>query len=208
MSRKFVLATRNFGKIAEFQRMMQGYGSEIEVLGLREFPDLPDVAETGLTLQANALLKAREVAEFTHLPALADDSGIFINALNGDPGIFSARWAGSHGDDAANIRKVLGQLSELEKVGPISREASFRCAVALHFPKGSARAGLEIVELGEMQGRIIDEPRGDFGFGYDPIFLPDGFDCTSAELTSVEKDAISHRGKALRLIVPRLNELL
>lgn len=210
--KKVVLATRNLGKIAEFERLLTELASDIKVLGLADFPDMPDVEETGSTLTENALLKSRAVAAFTGLPALADDSGLFVNALNGDPGVFSARWAGSHGDDQANTAKVLVQMEELAaKVSTVDRSASFRCAIALSFPKGDPAGNTEVgdlIEIGEMKGQLIEAPRGSGGFGYDPIFIPDGYLQTSAELSAHEKDAISHRGRAMRAIAPILIELL
>ena len=198
--RQVVLATRNLGKIKEFDRLLAKHASDIQVLGLNDFPDLPDVEETGSSFEENALLKARAVSAFTHLPALADDSGLCVAALNGDPGIFSARWAGSHGDDAANIAKVLQQL---EEVTSPHRGARFCCVVALHVAPGQ-----EVVEFGELMGEIVDRPRGNAGFGYDPIFQPFGFARTLGEFTAGEKDKISHRGKAMRAIASDLTNLL
>lgn len=208
MTKKVVLATRNKGKIAEFERLLVELAADIAVLGLADFPDMPDVEETGTTLTENALLKSRAISKFTGLPALADDSGLFIDALNGDPGVYSARWAGGHGDDQANTQKVLGQLRDLEQQGPIDRSASFRCVIALSFPDGDRHAGEDLIEEGEMRGSIIHEPRGTGGFGYDPIFTPDGYALTSAEISPELKDQLSHRGRAMRAIVPRLISLL
>ncbi len=207
---RIVLATRNLGKVREFERLLSQMHSDIQVLGLADFPDMPDVEETGSTLEENSLLKARAIAAFTSLPALADDSGIFVDALNGDPGIYSARWAGVHGDDQANLEKVLRQLEELEASAEaagdeISRRAGFKTAVSLVIPSSSGETTL--VEHGEMRGEIIESPRGLNGFGYDPIFIPEGFDRTSAELTPEEKDAISHRGKAMRAMAARIHDL-
>ena len=216
--RQLVLATRNKGKIAEFERMLTAYSSDIQVLGLADFPDLPDVDETGSTFIENSLLKAREVSAFTQLPALADDSGLCIDALNGDPGIFSARWAGVHGDDAANIAKVLAQLSELKSAGKlINRNAKFRCAVALSFPSGDKRSASEaleeikvneVIEEGELLGSITLAPRGTAGFGYDPIFQPNGYELTLGEFEHGEKDRISHRAQALAKIAPKITSLI
>jgi XTP/dITP diphosphohydrolase len=165
--------------------MLKVYSSDVQVLGLADFPDLPDVDETGSSFIENALLKAHEVSAFTNLPALADDSGLCIDALNGDPGIFSARWAGVHGDDAANIAKVLAQLNELELAGKLTnRNAKFRCAVALAFPSAQQRSAsevLEVIEEGELLGAITLVPRGTAGFGYDPIFQPSGYQLTLGE---------------------------
>ena len=206
--RQLILASRNSGKIREFKRMLAEVSSDIEVLSLIDFPNLPDVEETGATLQENAELKASQITEATGKTCLADDSGIFIDALNGDPGVYSARWSGVHGDDSANNAKVLKQIQELEVNGPVDRSAQFRCVVALSFPKGHRRAGETIFESGQMPGRIIDVGRGAHGFGYDPIFVPDGYTQTSAELDAQEKDRISHRGQAMRKILPILIEEL
>lgn len=206
--RQLILASRNSGKIREFKRMLAEVSSDIEVLSLIDFPNLPDVEETGATLQENAELKASQITEVTGKTCLADDSGIFIDALNGDPGVYSARWSGVHGDDSANNAKVLKQIQELEVNGPVDRSAQFRCVVALSFPKGHRRAGETIFESGQMPGRIIDVGRGAHGFGYDPIFVPDGYTQTSAELDAQEKDRISHRGQAMRKILPILIEEL
>ena len=207
--KKVVLATRNLGKIHEFDRLLREFAEDITVLGLADFPDMPDVEETGTTLTENALLKSKAVAAFTSLPALADDSGLFVNALGGDPGIFSARWSGEHGNDLANTAKVLRQMEELANSEPeLDRSASFRCAIALSFPDGHRLAGQDFVEMGEMSGEIIDAPRGDKGFGYDPIFIPRGLTLTSAEIDAQRKDEISHRGRAMRRIAPVLVDLL
>ena len=207
--KQVVLATKNRGKIAEFERLLLELADDIQVLGLADFPDMPDVEETGSTLTENALLKSRAVAEFSGLPALADDSGLFVDALGGDPGVFSARWAGEHGNDAANTAKVLAQMAELAASNPdLDRSASFRCVIALSFPSGHAKAGENLIELGEMPGRLIEEVRGAEGFGYDPIFIPEGLALTSAEIDAAEKDRISHRGRAMRRIAPILVDLL
>ena len=203
--RKLVLATQNNGKIKEFERLLAEFVSDIQVLGLRDFPDMPDVEETGKTFLENSLLKARGICEFTGLPALADDSGLCVDYLNGDPGIYSARWSGVHGDDAANIAKVLLQL---EGVPPKDRSAHFKCEVALVFPSGHKNQGLEISESGKLLGSITRSPRGIAGFGYDPIFQPDGAELTLGEFAHGEKDKISHRGIAMRAIAPRILELL
>jgi XTP/dITP diphosphohydrolase len=184
-----VLATRNEGKLRELARIL---GSQ--VIGLDEFPDAPDVPETGATFEANALLKARAIAEYTKMPAVADDSGLCVDALNGMPGVLSARWAGRHGADQANLDLLLAQVADV----PDARlGARFVCAAALVVPGAG-----EWVTTGEVVGRLIREPRGSGGFGYDPIFLPDGFDLTTAEMTAEAKDAISHRGRAFRALAP------
>jgi len=203
VSQKFrvVLATRNQGKVTEFRRILEEYAAgEIELLGLQDFPEMPDVEESGSTFEANALLKAHATAQFTKLPAIADDSGICIDYLDGAPGIFSARWAGQHGDDEANLQKVLRELSGITAE---KRGAQFRCVVALAHPNGEY-----IYEEGVMHGEIVDSPRGENGFGYDPIFQPTGFTQTSAQLSAIEKDEISHRGKALRAITGRIAPFL
>ena len=198
--RKLVLATHNGGKIKEFERLLAEFASDVQVLGLRDFPDMPDIPETGKTFIENSLLKARGICEFTKLPTLADDSGLCIDYLNGDPGIYSARWSGVHGDDAANIAKV---LSQLEGVQPADRSAHFVCEVALVFPSGH-----ELIESGKLPGFITLSPRGTAGFGYDPIFQPIGSELTLGELAHGEKDKISHRGIAMRAMAPRILESL
>jgi len=200
MSRRVVLATRNRGKVAELRRILASAQLDLALAGTDEFPDLPEVAETGSSFAANALLKAKDVAERTGLVAIADDSGLCIDALNGMPGIFSARWAGKHGDDDANLRLVLAQLAD---VPANRRSAAFHCAAAVATPDGDER----VVE-GVLEGSIIDSPRGSNGFGYDPIFVPRGYVLTTAELTAEEKDAISHRGQAFRALVPILASLV
>jgi XTP/dITP diphosphohydrolase len=192
-----VLATRNAAKLRELARILgveDHGGAQIALAGLDEFPGAPDVPETGATFEANALLKARAIADYTSLPAVADDSGLCVDALNGMPGVLSARWAGRHGDDRANLELVLAQVADM----PDSRlGAQFVCAAAL---VGSGSR--EWVVTGRVEGRLVREPRGSGGFGYDPIFLPDGFDQTTAEMTAEAKDAISHRGRAFRALTP------
>jgi XTP/dITP diphosphohydrolase len=200
MTQRVVLATRNQHKVAELRRILESADLDVDLVGTEEFPDLPDVAETGSTFAANALLKANDVAQRTGLIAIADDSGLCVDALNGMPGILSARWAGKHGDDAANLQLVLAQLAD---VPPNRRGAAFHCAAAIATPEGEER----VVE-GVLDGSLITEPRGSNGFGYDPIFTPRGYVLTTAELTPSEKDAISHRGQAFRALVPVLRELL
>ena len=191
MPHQLLLATRNKGKIEEFRRILEAIApGQIELLGLDKFPELHDVVEDGKTFQENALKKAREMSLATGLPAIADDSGLCVDALNGDPGIFSARWAGSHGDDQANLDKVLREM-----VGVTNRRAQFVCAAAFVTP-----GGYEKVIRAEMVGHLIDHPRGTNGFGYDPIFVPEGFSETSGEISPDTKDSISHRGKAMRAL--------
>ena len=201
MSRKLLLATRNEGKVVEFRRILDALApGEIELVGLDQFPDLHDVDETGTTFQENALLKAREMSEATGLPAIADDSGLCVDALNGDPGIFSARWAGKHGDDRANLEKVLEQLKD---VPDSQRSAYFTCVAALYLPNGSTHC-----EEGRFHGWILHSPVGENGFGYDPIFRPDGLTISSAQMSAEDKDSMSHRGKALRAIAPHVMRAL
>ena len=185
-----VLATRNAAKLRELARIL---GEQVPLAGLDEFVGAPDVPETGATFEENALLKARAIAEYTHLPAVADDSGLCVDALNGMPGVLSARWAGGHGDDKANLDLVLAQIAD---VPDTRRGARFVCAAAL------VEGAREVVVTGTVTGRLTREPRGSGGFGYDPIFLPDGFDLTTAEMTPEAKDAISHRGRAFRALAP------
>jgi XTP/dITP diphosphohydrolase len=198
--RQVVLATRNAGKVLELRRILDAAGLEIELIGMDAFPDVPDVVESGATFIDNALLKARAVYEATGLVTVADDSGLVVDALNGMPGVLSARWAGRHGDDRANLDLVLGQLSD---VPDERRGAAFICAAAAVGPDGD-----EAVAEGLMEGTLIREPRGSNGFGYDPIFVPYGYDLTTAQLSDAAKDAISHRGEAFRAMAPLLAELL
>lgn len=200
MTTRVVLATRNQHKVTELRRILEGSGLAVDLIGTQEFPDLPDVAETGSSFAANALLKARDVAHRTGLIAIADDSGLCVDALNGMPGIFSARWAGRHGDDRANVDLLLAQLADVPSP---RRGASFHCAAAVATPQGEER----VVE-GVLDGGVIEQPRGSNGFGYDPVFVPRGYVLTTAELTPQEKDAISHRGQAFRALVPVLSDLL
>lgn len=199
---KVVLASNNAKKLAELQRILAPLVPEVEVLGLKDVADYDEPAETEPTFEGNALIKARAALAATGLPSLADDSGICVDALNGMPGVLSARWSGvpkDEGGDAANNRLLLSQLAD---VADERRGASFRCAMAFCAP------GVEIVELGEMPGRVLREERGEGGFGYDPLFAADGYEVSTAELSREDKDAISHRGRALRAIAPRIAEQL
>jgi XTP/dITP diphosphohydrolase len=204
VAKTVVLATRNAAKLRELARILAAEdhgGAQIALAGLDEFPGGPDVPETGATFEANALLKARAIADYTSLPAVADDSGLCVDALNGMPGVLSARWAGGHGDDRANLELVLAQVADV----PDSHlGAQFVCAAALVVPGsgGTGTGSREWAVTGRVEGRLIRIPRGSGGFGYDPIFLPDGFDQTTAEMTAEEKDAISHRGRAFRALTP------
>jgi XTP/dITP diphosphohydrolase len=198
--RRIVLATRNPYKIEELRRILASAGVEgIDLVSLVDIPDAPEVAETGLTFVENAVLKGAAIAAATELPAIADDSGLSVDALGGMPGVFSARWAGRHGDDSANLELLLGQLGD---VSDDRRTATFVCAAALAVPGRPV-----IVEEGRVSGRLIREPRGTNGFGYDPIFVPDGETRTTAELPSADKDAISHRGRALRALAAHVRKL-
>jgi XTP/dITP diphosphohydrolase len=192
---RVLLASRNAKKLAELRRILVPRVAHLEIVGLDDVPAYPEVPETGATFADNALLKAREGLAHTGLPTIADDSGLTVDALNGMPGVLSARWAGRHGDDEANLRLVLAQLADVpdERLG-----AAFVAAVAYVGPHG------EIVVHGQMDGHLVREPRGTGGFGYDPIFVPDGTQMTSAELDPDTKDALSHRGKALRALAERI----
>jgi XTP/dITP diphosphohydrolase len=200
MSTRLLLATRNAGKLAELRRLLEAAVPGVEVIGLRDVDDYPEAPETGATFEENALLKAREAVRYTGLPAVADDSGLTVDALNGMPGVLSARWSGRHGDDDANTALLLGQLAD---VPDERRGAAFVCAAALVTPDGTERV-LERM----WRGRLVHEKRGTNGFGYDPVFVPEGLDVTSAELEPAEKDARSHRGQAFAALVPVLAEVL
>jgi len=201
MRNKLVLATRNQGKIVEFRRILDELApGAIELIGVDQFPDLVDVDETGSTFADNSLLKARYTCQATGLPAIADDSGLCVDALDGAPGIFSARWAGSHGDDQANLEKVLDQLKD---VPAEKRTGHFICVASLVLPDGRQQ-----VAEGRFDGHILLAPVGENGFGYDPIFQPGGMTISSAQMGAAEKDLVSHRGKALRSIAPHVIQLL
>lgn len=218
---KIVVATHNEGKLVEIRNILteqlSAAAQGIELVSADSL-DLADPAETGVTFEENALLKARFVAAATGLPAIADDSGLIVDVMGNAPGILSARWSGTHGDDAANNRLLLAQI---EDIPDDDRTARFRCAAALVVPVESDGDGLgefhETVALGEMPGTIVRHPHGMNGFGYDPIFMPDeqpqsaqdsGELLTSAQMTPEQKNAISHRGKALRALVPAVKALL
>ena len=204
-SPRLVLATRNPGKVAELSRILAVAGFADGLVGLDSFPGAPDVAETGLTFADNALLKAHAIAAYTGLPAVADDSGLCVDALHGMPGVFSARWSGKHGDDQANLDLLLGQLSDVA-----ARGAQFVCVAALSLPTaphaspapGEAAPRREWTATGVLTGSLARAPRGTNGFGYDPIFVPEGASLTTAEIAPEEKDVISHRGRAFRAIAP------
>lgn len=197
-----LLATRNAKKLVELQRILDAAlgAGRIRLVGMADVPQYQEVAETGLTFGENALLKAREGVKWSNLPTIADDSGLAVDALNGMPGVFSARWSGRHGDDRANLELVLAQIAD---VPDGHRGAAFVCAAALVLPGGK-----EHLVDGRQTGRLLRAPRGEGGFGYDPIFLADGQDRTNAELAPAEKDAISHRGKALRTLAKVIAKVL
>lgn len=199
---RLLVASRNAKKLGELRRVLEAEGIVgIEPVGLDEVLEFPEEPEDGATFAENALIKARSGAAATGLPCLADDSGLAVDALNGMPGVLSARWAGRHGDDAANNALLLAQVSD---VPDDRRGAGFVSACAL---VGPGVPGGEVVQEGRWPGRLLREPRGEGGFGYDPIFLPEGSDRSAAELSPQEKDAASHRGRALRALVPALREL-
>jgi len=197
---RLVLATGNQGKLAELNRILAAGRVNVTLVGLAEYPDAPEVRETGATFAENALLKARAMAAFTGLPTVGEDSGLCVDALNGMPGVLSARWSGKHGDEAANNELLLAQLAD---VPDARRGAHFACAAALVLP-----GGREHVSEGTVYGRLIREERGSHGFGYDPIFVPDSSDLTTAEMSSEAKDKISHRGRALRGLAPVIAALV
>lgn len=197
--KQLLVASRNRKKLAELHRVLEGAGiSGLQLLSLDDVVPFDEAPETGATFEENALAKARDGLAATGLPTLADDSGIAVAALNGMPGVLSARWAGGHGDDAANYRLLLAQLGD---VPDERRGAAFVSVCALVTGSG------EVVVRGEWPGTIAREPLGEGGFGYDPVFIPEGGTRSAAQLSPAEKDAASHRGRALRLLVPALREL-
>jgi XTP/dITP diphosphohydrolase len=196
MSSRVVLATNNAKKLAELRRLVAAEELHIEVLGLADVASYPEPAETERSFEGNALLKARACAAATRLPALADDSGLAVDVLNQMPGVRSARWAGSGATDEENNALLLRQL---EDVPPADRTAKFVCAMALVLPDGT-----EHVRVGEMRGRLAVSPAGHNGFGYDPLFVAEGHTVTNGELEPSAKDVISHRGRAVRAILPVL----
>jgi len=199
MNQQILLATRNPKKLDELRRILAPRVS-VDVLGLEDVVRYEEVPESGATFAENALLKASEAVKYTGMIAVADDSGLAVDALNGMPGVLSARWAGTARSDEANVELVLQQLADTpdERLG-----AEFVCAAALVTPDGTS-----VVREGRMRGRLIRERRGTNGFGYDPIFVADGYDVTTAEMPSADKDEISHRGRALQALLPYLVEAL
>ena len=194
-----LVASRNAKKLVELQRVLDAAGVVgLRLLSLSDVPEYPEAPETAATFEENALAKARDGFAATGIACIADDSGVSVDALNGMPGVLSARWAGRHGDDAANLSLLLGQIQDV----PDSRRgAAFVSCCALVSAAGS------VVVRGEWPGAIAREPRGSGGFGYDPVFVPAGGSVSAAELTAAEKDAASHRGRALAQLVPALREL-
>ncbi len=194
-----LVASRNRKKLAELRRVLDAAGiSGLTLLSLDDVGPFDEAPETGATFEDNAVAKAREAFRATGVATVADDSGLEVDALNGMPGVLSARWAGVHGDDAANTALLLAQLRD---VPDARRGAAFVSACALVSGSG------ETVVRGRWPGRIVREPRGDGGFGYDPVFVPEGSTRTAAELTPEEKDAASHRGRALAALLPALRVL-
>ena len=192
-----VLATRNQGKVVALRRIL---GGTVELVGLDDVTPYEPGPETGATFAENAVAKAREAVEHTGLPAVADDSGLAVDAMNGMPGVLSARWAGCHGDDLANLELLLAQVGD---VPDKRRAAGFVCAAAYALPDGRHE-----VVIGELRGTLLRAPRGSGGFGYDPLLVPEGLTVSCAELSAADKDAISHRGRAFRLLAPRLRAVL
>lgn len=194
-----LVASRNRKKLAELRRVLDAAAlTGLTLVSLDDVPPFDEAPETGATFEDNALAKARDGFAATGLPTVADDSGLEVAALNGMPGVLSARWAGVHGDDAGNTALLLAQMRD---VSDQRRAAAFVSACALVSESG------EVAVRGEWPGAIAREPRGDAGFGYDPVFLPDGFNCTAAQLSPAEKDVASHRGRALALLLPALRAL-
>ncbi len=201
---ELLVASRNRKKLAELHRVLDAAGLVgVTLLSLDDVPAFDEAPETGATFEDNALAKARDAFRATGLPSVADDSGLEVAALNGMPGVLSARWSGRHGDDAANTALLLAQLGD---VPGERRGAAFVSACALVY--GAGDSANEVVVRGEWPGTIAREPRGSGGFGYDPVFLPEGSTRTAAEMSPAEKDAVSHRGRALSLLVPALRELV
>ena len=199
--KKIVLATANTHKVIEFQRILNELLPGLVLVKATDFPGVPEIEETGSTFAENALIKAKAINEFTNLPALADDSGLVVDALNGAPGVFSARYAGIGASDKDNVLKLLSEIKDIEQS---LLNARFECAIALV----DRSQNLELVVDGQMPGQVIKEIRGENGFGYDPIFVPHGLTKTSAELADAEKDQISHRGLALRKMSVILKQLI
>ncbi|MDP2158161.1 MAG: XTP/dITP diphosphatase [Nitrospirota bacterium] len=194
-----VLATRNRKKVEEMKRMFSGH--EITFKTLDAFPGCPEVDEDGQTFQANAKKKALTIARYTGCPALADDSGLEVKALDSAPGVFSARYAGEHADDKRNVKKILREMRTV--ITKKERKARFVCCIAFALPDGTCR-----MFTGYVSGTIAATPKGYNGFGYDPIFYPIGHDRTFAEMADIEKDALSHRGRAMKKLYTYLRSIL
>ncbi|SHN54857.1 XTP/dITP diphosphatase [Desulfovibrio litoralis] len=198
MKQKIVLASHNKNKISEFKQMFQN--TDFELVGLDEFPDLPEVEETGTSFEENAKLKSRAVAKYTGLIALADDSGISVKALNGAPGVYSARYSAENGQPATTEKNNAKLLSALKGLKGKDRAACFVCVISVTTPKGD-----EMLVRGEWEGQILETPQGSNGFGYDPLMYISECGCSAAELSADQKNAISHRGKALNLFKEQWN---
>ena len=191
---KLIIASNNKDKIKEIKQILSSHFDEI--ISIKEAGINHETVEDGTTFMENAIKKAKEICNISGCPTLADDSGICVDALNGEPGIYSARYSGEHGNDQMNNKLILENLK-----GKSDRKAHYTCAMALIFPDGR-----ELLAEGYWHGEIAHEPKGTNGFGYDPLFIPDGFDCTSAELTPEAKNDISHRRNALNLLLEKLSQ--
>ncbi|MBV7363545.1 RdgB/HAM1 family non-canonical purine NTP pyrophosphatase [Actinomycetaceae bacterium TAE3-ERU4] len=201
-SARLILATHNAHKVQEVRNILAKRLPQFQeqwIISAAEL-NVPEPVEDGLTFAENSLIKARTLVAATGLPAVADDSGITVKALGGAPGIFSARWAGKHGDDRANRQLLLNQLADLP---PAHRQAAFVCAACLVTPSGE-----ETVEIGELTGHLATVEGGENGFGYDPIFVPTGYEITTAQMLPDEKNRISHRAKALNALAPAIEKIL
>lgn len=198
--KEVLLATSNLHKVQEIKSIFEELNLELKLITLNQIENPPEVIEDGATFTENALKKARELCEFSGRVTIADDSGLTVASLEGAPGVLSARWAGAHGDDEANLQLVLKQMKEVEAN---LRQASFICAAAVAFPDGR-----ELAVLGEIKGSLTDKPRGGNGFGYDPIFIPDGSDITTAQMDLAQKNKISHRGIAFRKLAVLLKDFM
>jgi XTP/dITP diphosphohydrolase len=196
---RLLISSGNTKKVVELRRLVEQAGLSLEVVGLDDVTPYEEPVENGDSFEANALIKARAGAAVTRLPTLADDSGIEVDVLNRMPGVRSARWAGPGSSDTENLELLLRQISDVE---PARRRGRFVCAMALVHPDGT-----EEVLRRTMEGVVVEAPRGSNGFGYDPIFVTDGHDVTNAELSPDEKDAVSHRGQAVRAMIPLLARL-
>jgi XTP/dITP diphosphohydrolase len=196
--KQVVIATKNLGKVRDFQQMFSKF--DLEVKSLHDFPHIEDVEETGETFEENAILKAESLSKQLEQIVIADDSGLIVDALYGKPGVRSARYAGEQKDDQANIKKV---LEELQGIDMDKRTARFYCALAVAFQEEDKKT---VVVNGTCEGKILEQPRGENGFGYDPIFYIEELKNTMAELTPEEKNKISHRGRALRKLEEKIPE--